>query len=118
MSVSYDPSDLPPETVEVDGRVWKREQFDSDAYQWMREMEPDEYDWNKEEVDIVGGGEPVRMVTLQFLDGGWEIQGSETAGPKYHRPGFCELISSEYAATFDDLDAASEKVEEFLRDLS
>jgi hypothetical protein len=118
MSVSYDPDELPPETVEVNSRVWEREKFDSDSYQWMREMDEDEYDWDKDKVDIVGGGEPIRMVTLQLMDGKCGIQGSETAGSDYHRPGFCELISSEFAASAETVEEAHDKVMDIIERLS
>lgn len=118
MSVSYDPADLPAKTVEVNGCVWEREQFDTDAFQWMREMDEDEYDWDRDEVDVVGGGEPIRMVTLQLLDDTWEIQGCETGGPNYHRPGFCEVISSEFSASVETVEEAHDEVMNIIERLS
>lgn len=118
MSVAYDPADLPPETVEVNGYVWTREQFDSDAYQWVREMEEDEYDWDASKIDIVGADVPMRIVSLQLQNDEWHIEGAETGGPNYHRPGFTELISGEFADTFSDTDSAFDIVHEYIKRLS
>ena len=118
MPVSYDESELPPEEIAVSNRTWRRDNFDTYGYQWARPMEDDEYDWNPDDVSLVGTDVPIRVVQLQYLDGEWEVTASETAGPEYHRPGFTELISGEFSYATSDLDDAVQKVEEFIRDLS
>lgn len=99
---NYAEEDLPPEPLTVEGRVWTREQFDEDGYQWIREMDDTEYDWDPEgdEVSLVGIDVPIRAVSLQFYDGTWHVEGVETAGPSYHRPGFTESIGPEYSTTY------------------
>ncbi len=120
MSSQYSIEDLPPEEVTVNGKTWQRENFDTDSYQWTRPMDDDEYDWDPDEDDVSlqGTDVPIRAVTVQFLNGEWQVQGAETAGPSYHRPGFTELISSEYSASFDDPGEAFDAVEEFIERLS
>jgi hypothetical protein len=100
----YPKSELPPETISIDGRTWQREKFDRDAYQWVLEMDEDEYDWDPEEDDIslVGTDVPIRVVILRLDNGEWQIEGAETAGPDYHRPGFTELISGDYSESFPE----------------
>lgn len=90
----------------------------TDAFQWSREMDEDEYSWNKHEIDIIGSDEPMRMVTLQLFDEAWQIQGCETGGPKYHRAGFCEVISNEYTATVMSVDSAYDSVMDIIERLS
>lgn len=116
---TIDESAIPPEQVERHGHVWTREHFDTDSYQWTREMGESEYDWNIEDVSLVGTETPIRVVTLQpSHDEGWEVTAAETAGPDYHRPGFTEVISSEYSASAKNLQSAEELVESFISDLS
>jgi len=62
--------------------------------------------------------EPIRAATVQFLDGEWQVQGAETAGPSHHRPGFTELINSEYLTLLNDAEEAFAGVEEFIEKLS
>ncbi|MFC7018371.1 MULTISPECIES: hypothetical protein [Haloarcula] len=118
----YSESDLPSETLSINSRTWRREKFDRDGYQWIREMDDDEYDWNPEtdDVSLVGTDTPIRAVNLQFLDGEWHVEGAETAGPDYHRPGFTETISSDFSASVPEGSEAEafEKVKEFARRLS
>lgn len=104
----------------MNGQTWEREEFDTDSYQWVRPMREDEYDWNPEEDDIsiVGADSPVRIVQIQNRNGEWQVSASETAGPNYHRPGFTELISSEFSFSSSDFDEAVETVREFLNRLS
>ena len=118
MSVTYDESDLPPESVSIKGRMWERDRFDTASYQWIRPMEADEYDWEPEDVPLVGTDVPIRSVELQYFMDEWHITGSETAGPEYHRPGFTELIGSDWAYSTKDFDEAIEKVHEFIKQLS
>jgi len=118
MAIDYVESDLPADTITVNGKTWQREKFDTDGYQWVREMRDDEYDWDLREVSLVGTDVPIRVVSLQFLGEEWAIEGSETCGPNYHRPGFTELISSEYAETFEDAESAFQAVEEYIQKLS
>jgi hypothetical protein len=54
MSAEYAEEDLPEETIVVNGRSWQREHFDTDGYQWIRELDDSEYDWDRSEVDLVG----------------------------------------------------------------
>lgn len=118
----YSESDLPPETLTTEGRSWRREKIDQDSYQWVREIDDKEYDWSPDtdEVSLVGTDVPIRVVTLQYLDGEWNVEGAETAGPDYHRPGFTEVISSEFSATFAEGAEAEAfaKVKEFALRLS
>jgi hypothetical protein len=120
MTSQYSMSDLPAETITINGKEWQRDKFDTDSYQWIRSMNSDEYDWDPEEdnIDLQGTDVPIRSVTLQYLNGKWELQGAETAGPSYHRPGFTELISSDYSASFDNADEAFDAVREFIERLS
>jgi hypothetical protein len=118
MTTDYVEDDLPGETITVNDTTWHREKFDTDGYQWVREMRDDEYDWDRAAVSLVGTDVPIRVVSLQFLGGEWAVEGSETAGPNYHRPGFTELISSEYTETFEDAESAFRAVEEYVQELS
>lgn len=120
MSPDYAEQDLPPDTVTENGRTWEREKFDRDSYQWVRPMDEDEYDWDPEDdgVSLVGTDIPIRVVSVQYLSGEWQVQGSETAGPDYHRPGFTEVISSEYSESYDTAEEAFERVREFIKKLS
>lgn len=120
MCSQYSVDDLPPKEITVNGKEWQREKFDTDSYQWVRPMDDDEYGWDPEEDDVSlqGTDAPIRAVTIQHLNGEWQVQGAETAGPSYHRPGFTELISSEYSASFDDVDEAFDAVQEFIMRLS
>lgn len=102
MHISYDSADLSTDEIELNGHVWKRDRHDTDAYQWMREMNEEEYDWDRNKIDRLIGGTLIRMVTLWLVDKRWEIQACETAGPQYHRSGFCEVMSSEYTATAEN----------------
>lgn len=78
-----------------------------------------EYNWDVEEDDIslVGTDVPIRVVSIQY-NNNWVVEGAETAGPKYHRPGFTELISSEYVDTFDNSEEAFEAIRIFIKELS
>lgn len=118
MSSAYDESDLPPESISIHGETWHREKFDTASYQWVRPMKQSEFDWEIENVSLVGTDEPIRVVELQHLNGTWSISAAETAGPEYHRPGFTELISNDYTFETDSLVKASEKVREFIEQLS
>ena len=115
---TIDESDLPPETVEQGEYRWERTRVDDHSFQWARPLKNDEYDWDIEEVSLVGVDQPIRVVSLQLLDGAWTVEGAETAGPDYHRPGFTELISSDLSYSTDDLEDATDKVLEFIRQLS
>lgn len=118
----YSESDLPSETLSVNGRTWRRENFDRDGFQWIREMDDDEYDWDPEidEVSLVGTNTPIRIVSIQFYQSEWHVEGAETAGPNYHRPGFTEVIGSEFIASFPEGSEAKafSKIEEFIHQLS
>ena len=118
MPLSYDRADLPAETIEVNGHVWTRNKYDKDAYQWVRELDEDEYNWDASEVNIVGADVPMRIVSLQLQNDEWHVEGAETGGPNYHRPGFTELISSEFADTFSDADNAFDAVHDYIERLS
>ena len=69
---------------------------------------------------MVGTDVPIRAVALRFDDGEWHVEGAETAGPTYHRPGFTEVISSEYSTSFPEGEEedAFTAVKEFTRHLS
>lgn len=120
MSTDYSEQDLPPDPVMENGRTWEREKFDRDSYQWARPMDEDEYDWDPEEDDVslMGTDVPIRIVSVQHRHGEWQVQGAETAGPNYHRPGFTEVISSEYSESYDNAEEAFEAVREFIKNLS
>jgi hypothetical protein len=120
MDPSYDKTDIPPDEISIDGHVWTREEFDADSFQWTRKLDDEEYDWDPDEDDIVlvGTDDPIRTVILEYWDGEWDISGSETAGPDYHRPGYTEVISSEYSASKEEFDEAVNVVEEYIRQLS
>jgi hypothetical protein len=102
----------------VNGRVWEREEYDTDAYQWVRELDEDEYDWDASEVDIVGANIPMRIVSLKLRNDEWHVEGAETGGSNYHCPGFTELMSSEFADTFSNADSAFDEVCEYIERLS
>ena len=118
MPTTYDLDDLPPDTIEVNEHVWTREKFDTDSFQWMRELDEHEYDWDADEVDIVGADVPMRIVSLQLLNDEWHVEGAETGGPAYHRPGFTELISGEFADTFTGAGSAIDAVHADIERLS
>lgn len=120
MSPNYAEQDLPPDEVTVNGKTWEREKFDRDSYQWMRPLKEDEYNWdpNEDDVSLVGTDVPIRLVSVQFVSGEWQVQGAETAGPNYHRPGFTELISSEYSESYENAEEAFDAVREFIEKLS
>ena len=115
---TIDKSDLPPETVEQAEYCWERNQIDDHGFQWVRPLKNGEYDWNIDEVSHVGVDQPIRAVSLQLLDGTWSVEGAETAGPEYYRPGFTELISSDFSYSTDNLDDATDKISAFIRQLS
>ena len=112
--------DLPPQEVTVNGRMWTREKVDTDHFQWVRPMDETEYDWDAEEDDVslVGVDVPIRAVSLQNQSGMWHVEAAETAGPSYHRPGFTELISSDFSKSYDRAEDASEAVTRFINRLS
>lgn len=120
MPADYEVADLPAESVTVNGRTWEREKFDTDSYQWVRPMRDDEYDWDPEEDDVslVGTDVPIRVVELQYRNGEWHVSASETAGPNYHRPGYTELIRSEFSESTTDFDEATETIRDFINRLS
>lgn len=118
MELEYAEEDLPPELINQNGKKWVREKFDTDSYQWICEMEEDEYDWDASELSLVGTDVPIRVVTLQYLNGSWNVEGAETAGPEYHRPGFTEVISGRYSEEFESANEAFEVVKEFIKKLS
>lgn len=118
MSTEYAEGDLPEETIVANGRTWQREHFDTDGYQWVRELDESEYDWDRSEVDLVGTDVPIRVVSLQHRGSQWHVEAAETAGHDYHRPGFTELIGSEYHMTVDDTEAAFDEVRSFVERLS
>lgn len=113
-----DDVNLPPQSIEENDHRWERTKFDKDSYQWVRAMSDDEYSWDLEDVSLVGTDVPIRVVSLQFLDGKWYVEASETAGPDYHRPGFTELISSEFSHSTVNLAEAREVVHQFVKRLS
>ncbi|WP_136590828.1 hypothetical protein [Salinigranum halophilum] len=113
-----DDVDLPPQSIEENDCHWERTRLDKDSYQWVREMADDEYSWNLEDVSLVGTDVPIRVVSLQYLDGKWHIEASETAGPDYHRPGFTEPISSDFSRSTSDAEAACRAVKQFIKRLS
>lgn len=118
MSTTYDESELPPESITIDGKTWTREKFDTASYQWVRPMRESEFDWDPENVSLVGTEEPIRVVELQYRDEVWNVSAAETAGPEYHRPGFTELISGDYTFQTRELQGAADKVREFVKQLS
>ena len=111
---------LPSDTISIGGKTWVREEVDQNTFQWVRELEDDEYGWDPEtdEVTLVGTEVPIRAVSLQKLDDQWHVEAAETAGPEYHRPGFTELISSDYAYSSTDLEKAADRVRVFIERLS
>lgn len=108
---------LPPETIVADGREWHREEIDGDSYKWVREMDPDEYDWDAADVSLSTEA-PVRVVSLQSIRGNWWVEGAETAGPDHGRAGFPAAISDEFCAPCTDLETAFETVREYIERLS
>ncbi|UVE51973.1 hypothetical protein KU306_16755 (plasmid) [Haloferax larsenii] len=113
-----DDLDFPPQSIEKNGYHWERAKLDKNSYQWVREMSDDEYSWDLEDVSLVGTDVPIRAVSLQSLDGEWQVEASETAGPDYHRPGFTELISAEFSHSTSDLAEARNIVHQFINQLS
>lgn len=118
MNSTYSLDDIPGEVVETNGKTWEREKYDSDSFQWVRELNRDEYDWDADDVSLVGTDVPIRVVSLQFDGGEWFVEGAETAGPDYHRPGFTELIGGEFSASFTNLEDAVDEVLEYIHRLS
>ena len=108
---------IPTHDVEINGQKWTYESIGSYSHQWSRPLREDEFDWNSDEVEIVGRDGPVRVVSLERHDE-WTVEGLETAGPDYHRAGFTENISSDYIYTTENVKEAVEMVKEFLHDLS
>lgn len=118
--MDYAEKDLPPANVTENGKTWEREEFDHDSYQWVRPMEEDEYDWDsdQDDVSLVGIDVPIRLVSVQYIFGGWQVQGAETAGPDYYRPGFTEVINGDFSDSFDEAQAAFDMVREYIKKLS
>lgn len=58
------------------------------------------------------------IVSLQLRNDEWHVERAETSGPAYHRPEFTELISAEFADTFEDADSAFETVRKYIERLS
>ena len=71
--------------IKMNDHVWERDEYDTDAFQVVREMAGNEYSWSKKEVNAGDGNEPIRMVTLRLFDETWKIQDCETGGPQYYR---------------------------------
>jgi hypothetical protein len=111
---------LPGERVEIDGTVWEREQVSDYRYQWVQELDADQYDWDPDadDVSLVGVDTPVRVLSLEIREFGWFIQALETAGPNYHRPGYTEPIGSEFAQETTSAASALETIEQYLGTLS
>lgn len=118
MSPKYAEDDLPDHTLVVNSHTWRREHFDTDGYQWIRELDEGEYEWDRSEVDLVSTDVPIQVVSLQHRGGQWHVEAAETAGPDYHRPGFTELIGSDYHKTVDDAETAFDEVRSFIEQLS
>ena len=119
MSTEHE-EDLPPAAVEIGELRWEREEPDKNTYQWVRPLEDAELDWNPDAdgVDLVGTEVPIRVVTLQKMGEEWSVEAAETAGPNYHRPGFTEVISSEYSFSTEDFGEAVTRTREFIQRLS
>lgn len=83
-------------------------------------MDEDEFDWNREGVPLVEIDNPVRVASSQSNGGCWYIEGLETAGPNYHRPGFTEVIAERYVERVPESEeeAALQAVMDFIRSLS
>ncbi|WP_083864283.1 hypothetical protein [Haloferax prahovense] len=113
----YDVDSVPSHTLKSNGREWTYEKLDQRTHQWTRPLDEEEIDWDVSNVDLVGTDVPVRVVSLELHDE-WTVQGLETAGPDYHRPGFTETISSEFVFSTDNLQEAVEVVKEFVTRLS
>ncbi|RDZ64219.1 hypothetical protein C5B90_14105 [Haloferax sp. Atlit-12N] len=113
----YDEDSIPSHALKSNGREWTYEKLDPRTHQWTRPLDQEEFDWDVSNVDLVGTDVPVRVVSLELHDG-WTVQGLETAGPDYHRPGFTETISSDYVSSTADLEEAIEMVEDFVARLS
>lgn len=109
--------DLPPETVVENGKEWRREEIDEDSYKWIRELEPDEYGWDVEDVSL-STETPVRVVSVQAIRGNYWVEGAETAGPDHGRSGFPAAISDEYCASCADAGTAFETAREYIERLS
>lgn len=112
--------EIPSEEVDINGTTWTRDEYDTDSYQWTRPMGDDEYGWDPEadDISLVGTDVPIRAVELQPANDQWQVTASETAGPDYHRPGFTELISSEFSFETPSLEEAADKVKEYMTQLS
>lgn len=113
-----DDTDLPPEVIEENGHCWERTNVETKSYQWVRPMDDGEYSWDSDEVSLTGTDVPIRLVSLQYLNGEWFVEGSETAGPDYHRPGFTELIGAEYSYSTTNLEEAVDTVYNLIKRLS
>jgi len=107
-------------TIERNEKTWSLTQYDTGCYQWIRELDDNEYDWDPEEDDIsiIGFDTPCRTVNIRFENGTFTITGNETAGPNYHRPGYTELISSEFSETADNTNEAMKRVLNMIERLS
>ena len=112
-----DNADLPGETVVANGREWHREPIDEDSYKWVREMDPDEFGWDIEDVSL-STETPVRVVSVQSISGGWWVEGAETAGPDHGRAGSPAAISDEFCASCADEETAYETAREYIERLS
>ncbi len=118
MPADYDEASLPPNKIEANGRTWRRENFDSHGYQWVRPMNDEEYNWDPNEVELIDTDSPIRVVELMYNGDKWQVSALETAGPNYHRPGFTELISSDFSKSNSDFEEAISAVETFIKKLS
>ena len=108
---------LLPETVVENGREWHRESIDEDSYKWVREMEPDEFDWDADDVSL-STETPVRVVSVQSIRGNYWVEGAETAGPNHGRAGFPAAISDDFCASCSDAETAFETARTYIERLS
>jgi hypothetical protein len=111
---------LPGERVVIGGTVWERKQVEDHRYQWMQELDSDQYDWDPDadDISLVGVDTPVRIVSLEIREFGWLVQALETAGPLYHRPGYTEPIGDEFTEEATSAEPALETIEQYLEALS
>jgi len=111
---------LPAQTVQIGNTVWEREQVDEHRVQWWQELDDDQYDWDPEadDVSLVGVDVPVRIISLEMQGSEWFVEALETAGPRYHRPGYTEPIGSEFSKELNSAEAALRTIEQYLQDLS
>jgi hypothetical protein len=111
---------LPGERVVISGAVWELEQVSDHRYQWVQKLDADQYDWDPDagDVSLVGVDTPVRVVSLEIREFGWVVQGLETAGPNYHRPGYTEPIGSEFTEETTSAASTLETIEQYLDTLS